>query len=138
MGEYNAVTQSVQLTFWKPYQPRNEQNNIGSCTDRKLTPIMKTSSEMTTVYDPKTEGVKLIAWDEYLRLNRVPKQDWALEYNTVTQSVQLAFWKPYKPKKEQNDITICADKKSTLVMKASSEMTTVYDPETEGVKLIAW
>jgi len=133
--EYNAVTQSVQLTFWKPYQPRNEQNNIGSCTDRKLTPIMKTSSEMTTVYDPKTEGVKLIAWDEYLKLNTVPKQDWALEYNAVTQSVQLAFWKPYQPK---NDISPCTDKQLNPVKKSPCELTTVYDPETERVKLIAW
>ena len=50
------------------------------------------TSDLTTIYDPVTEGIQLVHWDEYLKENKPPKQDWATEYDEKTKSVKLVFW----------------------------------------------
>merc|ERR1711990_740400 len=122
----------VKLVFWKEniYQTEKKQTVVHDKLQASASQV-----EFTTIYDPVTEGVKLISWEEYLKTNTPPKQDWCLEYDEKTQSVKLEFWKEniYQRKKKE---TVTHEN-----LEASDfhvELTTVYDPVTEGVKLISW
>ena len=152
--EYDEKDQSVRLTFWKPYEPSqscihtNPSANKPVAESCNVLAIPSTSpvTELTTVYDPVSEEIKLVSWEEYLKENTLPQQDWTTEYDEGTQSVRLAFWKPYKeifkgtqstssPKPPSNDVI----EGSTFTVQAPiADMTTVYDPITEEIKLVSW
>jgi len=157
--EYDEKSQSIKLVFWKEFINQNELKQTaapenmppsGSLVEKTMhsSPSSVSQVEFTTVYDPVTEGVKLISWDEYLKANTPPKQDWALEYDEKTQSVKLVFWKEniYQTEKKltvtHNNLQASASQvEFTTVydpVTEGVEFTTVYDPVTEGVKLISW
>merc|ERR1711872_459216 len=86
------------------------------------------NDNLTTVYDPATEGIKLISWDDYLKANKLPRQDWATEFDEKSQSVKLVFWKQY-----EHVITA-----PSSISKTPAHYTTVYDPLTQEVQLMDW
>merc|ERR1719423_588467 len=137
-AEYDMKTQSVKLTFWKPFQPPAVSKMDSGWKAVKQAVKMESLPEMTTVYDCESEGVKLITWDDYLKTNSPPKQDWALEYNAASQSVQLAFWKPFQPPAVSRVDSEWRATEQPVKMEPLPEMTTVYDSKSEGVKLITW
>jgi len=144
--EYDQKTQSVKLVFWKQYKENQEDTsiNIPESPACDVTTVIDEETEgaqshLTTVYDPVTEGVKLVTWDEYLKENKPPKQDWTTEYDEKSASVKLVFWKPYQVAQKTRPIS--SAKIETLnynLTMLNDNLTTVYDPATEGIKLISW
>jgi len=143
--EYNAATQSVQLAFWKPFEPRNEQKHISPQLDRKSTPDCR--EDLTTVYDPETETVQLISLAAYWSENQKPQQDWAVEYDEASQSVKRVFWKPFSatappstpsvqpclaPAVLPEPVTTVPVRPPTLAL------TTVYNAEKESIDLVLY
>merc|ERR1719230_1723003 len=169
--EYDEKTKSVKLVFWKPYKGNEVPNSLPGASElvstniydqvteglelvngepkqdwaEKTAPAEALNLDLTTVYDPVTEGITLLSWEDYLKANKPPKQDWTTEYDQKTQSVKLVFWKQYKENQEDTSINIPespACDVTTVIDEetegAQSHLTTVYDPVTEGVKLITW
>merc|ERR1711990_904672 len=159
MGEYDEKTKSVKLVFWKPYKGNEVPNSMPGTSklvstdiyneepkqdwakqnDEKTALAEAPNLDLTTVYDPVTEGIKLVTWDEYLKENKPPKQDWTAEYDEKSASVKLVFWKPYQVVQKTRPIS--SAKIETLnnnLTTLNDNLTTVYDPATEGVKLISW
>merc|ERR1711962_631001 len=139
-------TQSVKLVFWKQYKENQEATsiNIPASPVCDVTTVINEETEgaqshLTTVYDPVTEGIKLVTWNEYLKENKPPKQDWTAEYDEKSASVKLVFWKPYQVVQKTRPIS--SAKIETLnnnLTTLNDNLTTVYDPATEGIKLISW
>jgi len=173
--EYDEKTKSVKLVFWKPYEGNEVPNFMPGTSELVSTNIYNQVTEgfeleneepkqdwaeqndektaltealnldLTTVYDPVTEGIKLLSWEDYLKANKPPKQDWTTEYDQKTQSVKLVFWKQYKENQEATSINIPESPVcdvTTVINEetegAQSHLTTVYDPVTEGIKLVTW
>merc|ERR1719309_730576 len=84
-----------EIPLDKPDEVRIEPKVEPTVEPPKLQKI-KDDSPQTAVYDAETQTVVLMALNEYLKHNDVPKQDWTTEYDEATQSCKLAFWKPYK------------------------------------------
>ena len=121
--EYDATTQSVKLAFWKPFQKVNPTDAASIVSTKQQL------GDLTTVYDEASQEVKLITMEEYLKTNKPPKQDWSLEYDETTQSLRLAFWKPYQAPKEESSIS--------TTQSPIGNLTTEYDPTSESVKLVS-
>jgi len=123
MTEYDEKTQSVKLVFWRPFTEVNKE-----ASSHPIQP--EAVSDVTTMYDPETEGIKLVSLAEYWAANKAPKQDWMAEYDEKTQSVQLVFWKPFAEVHKQ-------ELPYQIKLKEFSDLTTIYVPETEGIKLVS-
>merc|ERR1712142_365977 len=157
--KYDEKTKSVKLVFWKPYKGNEVPNSMPGTSklvstdiyneepkldwaeqnDEKTALAEAPNLDQTTVYDPVTEGVKLITWDEYLKENKPPKQDWTTEYDEKSASVKLVFWKPYQVVQKTRPISSAKIKTlNNNLTTLNDNLTTVYDPATEGIKLISW
>merc|ERR1719309_1207304 len=89
---------------------------------------------MTVVYDPETQGVKLVTWVEYLKTNKAP---WMLQatksevaapelttvYDPETQGVKLVTWEEY----------LKTNKAPPL-----SNYVAMYNPDKKEVELMFW
>merc|ERR1712142_1272108 len=94
----NLADHSIQ----NPLDEEQKQDPIPNITT--MQPGQGFTSDLTTIYDPVTEGIQLVHWDEYLKENKPPRQDWATEYDEKTKSVKLVFWKPYKGNEVPNSM----------------------------------
>jgi len=85
------------------------------------------------VYDPITQGVKLITMDQYERhYPKIPQPSYVAIYNPATQYVDLMFEKHYLASEHyKNDMKARAPK-------PIPEYTCVYDPVTQEAKLELW
>ena len=45
----------------------------------------------------------LISYDEFLRCNKIPKQDYAAVYDEINQCVKLIYWKDYQESQKVED-----------------------------------
>jgi len=140
MAEYDEVTQSVKLAFWREYQP---QVRVGAEGKSRAAPkLANLSQDLTTIYDAESEGVKLVSLDDFWTTNKAPKQDWMAEYDDATQSVVLAFWKPF----EGSSPTEIRHPKTKGIKNSSNSgkscltpsLTTVYNEESQSVDLISY
>jgi len=139
---YNPQKQYVDLIYWKDYV-ENHEAKFKSEWAKKCAKVAKvaTQLDLTAVYDPATQGIELVTLDDYLKENKPPKQDWMAEYDEVTQSVKLAFWREYQPQVRVGAVAegkpLAAPKLTNLSQDVTKDLTTVYDAESEGVKLVS-
>jgi hypothetical protein len=88
---------------------------------------------LTAVYDPITQGVKLVTMDQYERYYpKVPQPSYVAMYNPKTQSVELMFEKHYL------ESDFCKQDMKARRPRPIPEYTCVYDPATQEAKLELW
>jgi len=135
---YNSQKQSVDLIYWKDYVENHEAKFKSEWT-KKCAKVAKvaTQLDLTAVYDPATQGIELVTLDDYLKENKPPKQDWMAEYDEVTQSVKLAFWREYQPQVRASAVAEDKFRAAPKLANLSQDLTTIYDAESEGVKLVS-
>merc|ERR1719414_1639794 len=124
---YDPSTQSAKLLFWKQYVEGGFE--AADLEARKPKPP-KPLPELTVVYDKDTKEAKLMKLEEYRRMHKMPKQDYAAVYDPASKSVKLIFWKTYL---EQYLAADLAARKKPI-----PHYTTVYNKETQSVDLITW
>lgn len=139
---YDESLQSIKLITWDHYETEYLPMYLAIRKERELSRFLASqkkvqkkeadaaAAELTTVYDPETQGIKIMEWSEYLKSNKPPTQDWTTEYDEKTQSVKLAFWKEYQSE------SMTKNESPSAV--PTPDLTTIYDPITEGIKLVSW
>merc|ERR1719228_998579 len=134
--EYDETSQSVKLVFWKEFI--NQTEGIKNAPHKSLV-TNNVTVPLTTIFNPETQSVDLINYDEYVRHNKLPKQDYAVIYDELNKSVKLIYWKDYQenflPNVSQETVCNTSFKESEVMKDGYAA---VYDELEQSVKLISW
>merc|ERR1719228_65882 len=108
--EYDETSQSVKLVFWKEFI--NQTEGIENAPHKSLV-TNNVTVPLTTIFNPETQSVDLINYDEYqenflpnvsqetvcntsFKESEVMKDGYAAVYDELEQSVKLISWDIYE------------------------------------------
>merc|ERR1719228_1537023 len=101
--EYDETSQSVKLVFWKEFI--NQTEGIENAPHKSLV-TNNVTVPLTTIFNPETQSVDLINYDEYVsqetvcntsfKESEVMKDGYAAVYDELEQSVKLISWDIYE------------------------------------------